>query len=271
MHVNLITTLSGELAERISELVRAAYATGDLLPGLPVADGALADAAEVHRDLAAGQLLWVAWDAGRPVGTVRAVRVTPELWEVRRLAVDPTSRRTGAARALLGRLEAAATAAGVREVALDAVVERGNPAFYARLGYRTVRHFGASDKPLSEVHMRRAPNTPPVPVPHEAFPVGPGLLLHWRAVAEGTSCRLRLLAAGERVPAGPETVGVDFWPGARAAELALVGGALAAGADGEVFFARPALAVDAFCRPRERHPQLLAWWRSPLVRAPMRV
>lgn len=271
MHVNLITTLSRELAERISELVRAAYATGDLLPGLPIADGALADAAEVHRDLAAGQSLWVAWDAGRPVGTVRAVRVAPELWEVRRLAVDPTSRRTGAARALLGRLEAAAAAAGVREVALDAVVERGNPAFYARLGYRTVRHFGASDKPLSEVHMRRAPHTRPVPVPHETLPVGPGLLLQWRAVAEGTAGRLRLLTAGERVPAGPQTVGADFWPGAGAAELALVRGTLEAGADGEVFFARPALAVDSFCRPRERHPQLLAWWRSPLVRAPMRV
>jgi N-acetylglutamate synthase-like GNAT family acetyltransferase len=266
MHVNLITSLSRERAERISELVRSAYSSGDLLPGLPTADGALAGAAELHRDLTAGQLLWVAEESGRLVGTVRAVRTAPELWEVRRLAVDPTRRRTGSARALLRRLEADAMAAGAREVALDAVVERGTPAFYARLGYRTVRHFGAADKPLSEVHMRRALDQPPVPVPHGALPLGSGLLLEWRAVAGGTSCRARLLAAGERARAREGALGADFWPGAGAAELALVQRTLADAGSGGPFFARPAVAVDAFCRPRERHPELLAWWRSPAVR-----
>ncbi|WP_197287652.1 GNAT family N-acetyltransferase [Streptomyces apocyni] len=258
--------------------MRTAYATGDLLPGLPTADGALADAKEVHRDLAAGQPLWVARDAGRLVGTVRAVRVTPELWEIRRLAVDPTCRRTGAATTLVHRLEAAAAAAGAREVALDAVVERGNPAFYARLGYRTVRHFGAADKPLSEVHMRRALGARLMPVPHDAAPVGPGLLLEWRAVAGGTSCWSRLLASGEQVPAHPKAIGADFWPGATSAELAMVQRALtchdggeSGGAGGETLFVRPAVAVDAFCRPRQRHPRLLAWWRRPPARTSVAV
>ena len=47
-------------------------------------------------------------------------------------------------------LEADAAPRGWDRVVLDAVVERGNPPFYARLGYRTARYLPDPDKPLSE-------------------------------------------------------------------------------------------------------------------------
>ncbi|MCX4820769.1 GNAT family N-acetyltransferase [Streptomyces sp. NBC_01142] len=260
------------MAETVSEIIRAAYSSGDLLPGLPTADGALADSAELFHDLSAGQLLWVAQVSGEIVGTVRAVRNAPDSWEVRRLAVSPSSRHSGTARRLLRRLEADALAAGASRVVLDAVVERGNPAFYARVGYRTVRHFPAGDKPLSEVRMERDLREAPAPVPHDAPPARPGLLLDWLAVPTGTVCRLRLIS-GEGVPdAGCHRtpLGADFWPAAGPAELARVRDALAEEADqvgrDELFFGRPATGIAAFCGPRLLHPALLAWWRSTAVR-----
>ncbi|WP_395571192.1 GNAT family N-acetyltransferase [Streptomyces sp. BK79] len=250
--------------------MRAAYRAGDLVPGLPAADGSRAGPGELLDDVAAGQLLWVAEEEGRVVGTVRAVRPAPRVWEVRRLAVDPACRRSGAARALLRRLEAEARARGVRRVVLDAVVERGNPPFYARVGYRAVRHFPAGDKPLSEVHMERDPREAAAPVPHAAAPAGPGLLVEWRAARGGTVCRPRLLTGAASVRTLGGALGADHWPAAGAAELALVRETLLkegrAAGDGEVFFDRPASRVDAFRVPREAHPGLLAWWRGPAVR-----
>ncbi|MGF0173643.1 GNAT family N-acetyltransferase [Streptomyces sp. Marseille-Q5077] len=271
MHVNLISSVPGKLAESVSRVVRAAYCAGDLVPGLPTADGARVHTGELLDDLAAGQLLWVAELSGRVVGTVRAVRSSPQVWEVRRLAVSPSCRRTGAARRLLRQLEAEALARGVSRVALDAVVERGNPAFYARVGYRTVRHFPAGDKPLSEVRMERDPRAEPTPVAHDAAPAGPGLLLDWRTAPGGTVCRPRLLS-GDEVPAAGtvSSLGADFWPSAGAAQLPLVHDTLVreggATGDGEVFFDRPASQVAAFRTPRQAHPELLAWWRSPIAR-----
>ncbi|MFI8951941.1 GNAT family N-acetyltransferase [Streptomyces sp. NPDC053750] len=250
--------------------MRAAYRTGDLVPGLPAADGSRAGSGELLDDVAAGQLLWVAEDGGRVVGTVRAVRPSPRVWEVRRLAVAPACRHSGAARALLRRLEAEARARGVRRVVLDAVVERGNPPFYAHVGYRAVRHFPAGDKPLSEVHMERDPREEPALVPHAAAPAGPGLLVEWRAAPGGTVCRPRLLSGVAAVRTSGWVLGADHWPAAGAAELGLVRGTLLkegrAAGDGEVFFDRPASRIDAFRLPRAAHPELLAWWRGPTVR-----
>lgn len=268
--MDLISSVPEKLAESVSRVIRDAYSAGDLVSGLPTADGARADTGELLDDVAAGQLLWVAAHAGRVAGTVRAVRRSAHVWEVRRLAVAPSCRRTGAARELLRHLEAEALARGVSRVALDAVVERGNPAFYARVGFRTVRHFPAGDKPLSEVRMERDPQETPTPVAYDTAPAGPGLLLEWRAAPGGTVCRPRLLSGGETAASGtPGSLGADFWPSAGAPQLSLVHGTLlregkSAGHD-EVFFDRPASRIAAFRTPRQAHPELLAWWRSPAV------
>jgi GNAT superfamily N-acetyltransferase len=248
-HIFRITEASTEMADSLTRIIRSAYADGDLVPGLPVADGARAEPAELLDDLAAGCPLWMATVDGEPAGTVRAVPRGPHTWEVRRLAVAPALRRSGTARALLGRLEAEAVTAGVTEVTLDAVVERGNPAFYARVGYRTVRHFAADDKPLSEVHMSRDPRTPADPAADDRWPTEPGLTLTWVATSGGTACRL------SRPDDPAETVlGVDFLAGADPA------------GPGGGDFDRPAAEIPGFRMPRTVHPGLLAWWRSPAVR-----
>lgn len=248
-HILRIAEASTEMADSLTRIIRAAYADGDLVPGLPVADGARAEPAEILDDLAAGCPLWMATVDGEPAGTVRAVPRRPHTWEVRRLAVAPWLRRGGTARALLARLEADAVAAGVTEVTLDAVVERGNPAFYARVGYRTVRHFGAGDKPLSEVHMSRDPRTPAVPVTDDRWPTEPGLTLTWVATPGGTACR-----HSGKADSMEAVLGIDFLAGA--------GPAAVTGGD----FDRPAAEIPAFRMPRTVHPELLAWWRSPAVR-----
>ncbi|MFF4104174.1 GNAT family N-acetyltransferase [Streptomyces sp. NPDC001903] len=256
-----------DLCERVAEVTAAAYAAGDLVPGLPVADGARERAGDVREDLAAGRGLWVASLDGETAGSVRAVVRPDGDWEVRRLAVSPRVRHAGLGRLLLGRLEAAAAAAGARQVVLDAVVERGNPAFYARVGFRTVRHFGAADKPLSEVHMVRDPRAPQEPGAPYA-PGGEGWAVSWWAGPCGTRCR-----TGEPLPAAPEEalLGVDFLPGATASQRDSVEGALASAADRRtgdgLFFARPAAQIAAFAQPRLIHTSLLAWWRSPAARA----
>lgn len=265
------SSVSGGCAEAISHIIRESYSTGDLVPGLPPANGCRADVAELLDDLAAGQILWVAESGGRVVGTVRAVRDTVHGWEVRRLAVAPWARRGGIARTMLRGLESEARSCGATRVVLDAVVERGNPAFYARLGYRTERHFPAPDKPLSEVRMWRDLREAPDPVRHDVPTAGPGLFLEWRATPTGTVCRPELTAGRRDLGVGDRrSLGADFWPGAGRAELSMVWEALAgqanrAGPD-ELSFRRPAVEIAAFGRPRQVHGDLLAWWRNPAVR-----
>ena len=239
------------MARTITGIVRDAYSAGDLVPGLPVADGARVGPAELYADLDAGHLLWVARFEGRIAGTVRAVRRT-DGWGVRRLAVASWCRRAGLATGLMRRLEEDAVAAGVTQVSLDAVVERGNPAFYARLGYRSVRHFGADDKPLSEVHMLRDPRSAPVPAPHDVPPRAPGLTLSWVPTASGTACRFGVAEGA---------LGADFLPDGGPAEKVAVQAAL-----GGFTFDLPAAEISAFRMPRLVHGRLLAWWRSPAVR-----
>ncbi|MDI6102994.1 GNAT family N-acetyltransferase [Actinoplanes sp. NEAU-A12] len=277
LEISVATVVSDALAETIAEVTRAAYARGDLVPGLPAADGARATADEVRADLAAGLRLITAYDRGVCVGAVRAAALNPHTWEVRRLAVAPGLRHGGTGRRLLRRLEAEAWAAGATRVTLDAVVERGNPAFYTRVGYHTVRHFPNPDKPLSEVHMQRLADAADEPLVYpQADTTGdqPGVAVTWWAVPTGTVCRISEsrdgpLGAARRdrasLPATARPVGADFWAGAAAAELRAVRAEVSAGA-AQRHYPAPAATVSAFAQPRLRCPQLLAWWRDPGVR-----
>ncbi|MFJ6798051.1 GNAT family N-acetyltransferase [Streptomyces sp. NPDC091268] len=255
------------LCARTAAVTAAAYRAGDLVPGLPVADGARERAEDVRADLDAGRRLWVAAVDGEVAGSVRAVPRPDGDWEVRRLAVAPWVRRAGLGRLLLRRLEADAVAHGVRRVVLDAVVERGNPAFYARVGFRTVRHFAAADKPLSEVHMERDPRaTAAAGRPYD--PGTTGWAVSWWAAPGGVRCLV-----GAPMPAAPadRLLGIDCLPAASADQQdALVRGFTAAAdrvePDGALFFAGPAPLTAAFAQPRLIHPSLLAWWRSPAAR-----
>lgn len=258
---------SAALAARIAEVIARAYDAGDLVPGLPVADGARETPEHVLASVAAGRRLWVAELAGRLTGSVRAEVRGDGAWEVQRLAVDPGVRRSGAGRALLAALVDAARAAGAPSVVLDAVVERGNPAFYARVGFRTVRHFPAADKLLSEVHMARAPGAPeravPDPDPGDVPPAG--AVVSWWDEGGRTRCRVAAVPAAS--PAGGSLLGLDVLPGG---DPAVVRKLLAAGADedtgGVLAFDRPAGRVAAFAQPRQQDPALLAWWRSAAAR-----
>ncbi len=273
--VSEIRDLTGETASEISGLTRAAYAAGDLVPGLPTADGALAGPEEVRSDLLAGARLWVAAAGGRLVGAVRGIRGDDGAWEVRRLAVAPWYRRGGTARTLLRRLEEEGFAAGADRVVLDAVVERGNPAFYARVGYTAVRHFGAEDKPLSEVRMERTPDAPERGAC--SAPDGRGTAVFWWSVGGRTLCavtpvaRAPLPGTGRPAPLGyaeAVPVGADFRRGAAdtAALLdSLAGGAVLREGDALVFDS-PVHDLTAFRQPRLVHPDLLARWRDPSVR-----
>lgn len=251
-------------------MTAAAYEKGDLVPGLPVADGARETAREVLEDAASGRPLFVATLDGRRAGSVRAVIRPDGDWEVRRLAVAPWVRRGGVGRSLLRRLEEAAVTAGAGRVVLDAVVERGNPAFYARAGFRTVRHFGADDKPLSEVHMERDPRRAARPQPYPGDETtGSAPTVSWWAVAGATVARLD----SDAPPASDaQWLGADCWTGAPgdmdgAVHDPLAGAADRIAADGTLVFARPAGQISAFVMPRTVHSSLLAWWRSPAARS----
>ncbi|MEU7551557.1 GNAT family N-acetyltransferase [Streptomyces sp. NPDC044571] len=253
------------VARRTAAVARAAFAAGDPYPGLPVADGATETADDVRADLARGARLWTAFDAdGEPLGCVRALPAGDGAWAVRRLAVAPRGRGRSVGRLLIRALEADARAEGLGRVVLDVVVERGNPAFYARLGYRTTAHFPAPDKPLSEVHMARDLAAPDEDLPHpwggEPVPLWEGAVRAWFSGPEGTA-------------ALPAALGSD--PAAELVVLAgraarLVGGpARFRGADGlarrphgVLVDARPAEQVPAFLLPRAVDPDALALWRT---------
>lgn len=264
--VSPVTEASPEVAAQVARVTAAAYEVGDLVPGLPVADGATETASSVLDGVAAGRRLWVAWEGDAVAGSVRASPRPDGTWEVQRLAVGPRVRRGGVGRALLDRMAADAAAEGVPRLVLDAVVERGNPAFYARVGFRTVRHFPASDKLLSEVHMTREVGRPAVAVPFPEPGDEPpsGAVVHWWAHEGGTRCRVGAAAA---IPLPPGLFGVDCLPGGDPAAVLALLAAEADEADGDrLSFARPAGRVAAFAQPRRVRPDLLAWWRSPAAR-----
>ncbi|MET7638025.1 GNAT family N-acetyltransferase [Streptomyces sp. NPDC005438] len=285
--IRRVERVSGELAGEVAGVTSAAYEVGDLVPGLPVADGAHETARDVLADVAAGRSLWIAVVDGRCAASVRAVPRADGDWEVRRLAVAPWVRRGGLGTLLLRRLERDASGAGVGRVVLDAVVERGNPAFYARAGFRTVHHFAADDKPLSEVHMERDPSTPALARPHPENGPRPGWAVTWWGVGSTT-----VACPGPDVPppAGARALGEDRLVRAGASGEAasaevtdgevtdgqitseeitalLTAGADRSEPDGSLVFGRPAARIRAFAQPRLTHTHLLAWWRSPAVRS----
>jgi GNAT superfamily N-acetyltransferase len=249
-------------AGRTAALVRAAFSQGDRFPGLPAADGVTEAAEGVLAELALGARLWTTVDEkAEPLGCVRAIPVDGDTWVVRRLAVLPSGRGRSVGRHLMRALEASARAAGMRRVALEAVVERGNPAFYCRLGYRTTAHFPSPDKPLSEVRMTKDLAIPDAALPYpwggEPVPLWAGGVRAWFSGPAGT--------AGIAAQLGAD-------PGAALEALAdravsLVGGpACFAGADAmaasaEVFLPGPPASVPSFLMPRLTCPDALALWR----------
>lgn len=238
------------LAEDVAAVTRAAYRAGDPVPGLPVADGAEETADDVRADLAAGYHLWTATAAGRIVGAVRA---HSRDWSVRRLAVSPEIRRLGVGKLLLRALEAGARAAGAPRVVLDAVVERGNPAFYARAGYRTVYHFPADDKPLSEVHMELLLGEPARARDYPEPDHTPGTVRSWWSADGGTVCVTSPAPDGISAEVHRNRHlgvlrGVDWAPLSEAARV-------------RRSWPLPAAAIRSFAQPRLDEPEFLAWWR----------
>ncbi|WP_053739008.1 GNAT family N-acetyltransferase [Nocardia sp. NRRL S-836] len=250
MTVDQAFVLTDRLAEDVAAVTRRAYRAGDLVPGLPVADGAKETAQDVRADLAAGYHLWTATAGGRLVGAVRA---HSRDWCVRRLAVSPDTRGLGVGKLLLRALEAGARAEGAARVVLDAVVERGNPAFYARAGYRTVHHFPADDKPLSEVHMELLLGEPVTPRAYPELDRTPGTVRSWWSVDGGTVCATS--------PA-PDGISAEV---RRNRHLGVLRGVdLAPLSDGTPVRRRwplPAAVISSFALPRLDEPEFLAWWR----------
>ncbi len=210
------------LATEIAALTRAAYAGSDPLPGLPRPDGEFEDPERVEGALAAGHRIWVARDsADTAVGALRVVEEPDAVWSVYRVSVLPSWRGRRLAGAMLGAVEEAAVARGVRRIRLDAVVERCLPPLYQRLGFRARRAFAADDKPMTEWSMERAPGGRDTALPASP-PLGPGLFGCWFVVrgrlllvvrhAAGTRAALRRAADG--LPDGAVLAGVDHLPGA---------------------------------------------------------
>ncbi|HEX5202305.1 GNAT family N-acetyltransferase [Paractinoplanes rhizophilus] len=269
----------------VAAVSQAAFLAPEPVAGLPIADGAHETAAAVAADLAAGAWLCLAHVPGdgdrRLVGSVRSFVAPDGAWTVRRLAVDPRMHGKGLAKALMRRLEQRAAAAGAPAVALDAVVERGNPPFYARLGYRTVRHFPNPDKPLSETAMRRELAGSATPLDHpwdgEDAAVAYGVLVVWhgngnRTVARTYTDVTDALSVLRRAEPGLGLLGADGWAAGPAREAGPIRGRLA-GCGGSVLdggvigYDRPHGEVAAYRMPRTVTPELLALWRLPRRRA----
>ncbi|MFH9180258.1 GNAT family N-acetyltransferase [Streptomyces albogriseolus] len=252
------------VAERTAALARAAFRAGDRYPGLPPADGSAETAGDVLAELARGTRIWTGFDRhGEAVGCVRAVPCVDGAWAVRRLAVAPRARGRSVGRLLMRALEDGARAAGAARVVLDAVVERGNPPFYCRLGYRTTAHFPGPDKPLSEVRMEKDLATPDgelsYPWGGEPFPLWDGPLRVWFCGPRGT-------VALPAVPGPRPEAAVAALAGRAAGQVGA--GARFRGADGlacpggVLVDPRPAEAVPAFVMPRGVDGGALALWRT---------
>ncbi|MEU8605759.1 GNAT family N-acetyltransferase [Streptomyces parvulus] len=252
------------LAERTAALTRAAFSASGRCPGLPRADGWAETGGDVLADLERGARIWTGFDRhGEAVGCVRALPDTDGTWAVRRLAVVPRARGRSVGGLLMRALEDGARAGGAARVVLDAVVERGNPVFYCRLGYRTTAHFPGPDKPLSEVRMERDLAAPdralPYPWGGEPVPLWDGPLRVWFCGPHGT--------VALPCVAGPDPRAAVAALAVRAARL--VGApALFRGADGLArpggvpADPRPCEAVPAFAMPRSVDAGVLALWRT---------
>ncbi len=260
----IVDTPSSAEVSQIAAATRSAFQGTEPVSGLPTADGARETVSSLAEDLATGAWLAVARDGiGRIVGSVRAFAEPSGAWVVRRLAVLPSLRGSGLAQALMRHLEEAAAADGAPFVRLDAVVERGNPPFYASLGYTTTAHFPGPGKPLSEVAMHRdlsaAPGKLRYPWEGEAAPRHYALLITWHTDGARTVARYHrdvddAVRVARRPIAGHTFVGAD---GCRDAAIADIVGKAA----GDGLFAGAPPSVAAYRMPRTVHPDLLALWR----------
>jgi predicted N-acetyltransferase YhbS len=273
------------LLDSVVAITTSAFAAGDLLPGLPAADGALDTGNAILSDLRSGVRLWLARSHdGETLGCVRAIPRPNETWQIRRLVVSIEAQGHGIARGLVRGLERAAMADGIRRLVVWALVERGIPPFYSRLGYRTTGHFGSPDKPLSEAIMevRLAGPRPVLAYPWETEPLlpGRGVAVCWFGSGRQTVAVTTDLApdpgdvvrgcrqlAAQRFGLS-EFLGCDCWVGCRPEDSHRLAEVLAsradAGAAPVLLFRRPATAVREFTMPRALEPMLLAFCRTPL-------
>lgn len=282
-----LSRADGALLRDLVSVTRTAFAEGDMLPGLPTADGALDTHASVTADLAAGVRVWMAHGGDRePVGFVRAIPRDASLWQIRRLAVRPELQGRGLGRLIIRALEDAARAEGVRRLVVWALVERGIAPLYSALGYRTTGHIPTPDKALSEAVMEidlDAPRTAlPYPWGTEPRLALEGPMVSWFGGDGATYAVLggmgpdpaRTVRAQEALVAGRagpvRYLGGDGWPDGSAADRAALAERLAAGADAAdgplLTFAAPFDRVRAFTLPRAASPDLLALWRVPVPR-----
>lgn len=87
---------------------------------------------------------YVARDGGRAVGIAALVAESDAAsGELKRMFVDPSARGRGVAGALLARIEADASARGIREIVLETGdLHDAAQALYTRHGYRNIPQFG---------------------------------------------------------------------------------------------------------------------------------
>jgi GNAT superfamily N-acetyltransferase len=283
-----LTEVSPHTAGEIAGVVRQAYHAGDLLPGLPTAGGAFETTADVLADVGDGVRLWIARNrAGDITGTVRAVDVDDHCWLLRRFAIAPRWQRCGIGTDLLDHVDRSAVVSGVRRMVAHAVVERGNPIFYAHAGFTAVKHFGTPGRPVSEVVLSRATGRQRVrlchPFGNEQTPVLPGAVVSWflrpegvyAVLADGSDCAVaatrRAIDHSRRLQPvrRPLFLGADVWPAppgdrrsavVRAALRELVGG-IGAPMAPNAFLVASDRARSYLANPREREPGLVALWR----------
>ncbi|GAB3887320.1 hypothetical protein GCM10029964_053110 [Kibdelosporangium lantanae] len=263
---------------RVAQLTRDAFAAAEEMAGLPTPDGAGDDATALRAELSAGATMWVAVDGDRLVGSLRVDEHPDGSWEVRRIAVSRQVRRSGITAALLAAAERAAAASGVRRVWLNAVVERGLPPIYARLGYRAVDLEPGPGKPLSELVMRRAPAAPRVVEPLADGWVWPArrLTVSWFLGGGGVlavagrhnSVRGAVQVAADRIGRFGDLriagVDADTSPGTDRsfADFAgRLGGRVLPVAPDAVFFPTHRADVPGHVMPRTVDPDLFAVWR----------
>lgn len=92
---------------------------------------------------------YVARDGDRAIGTaalvveIEAADAPPARGELKRMFVDPVARGRGVAGALLARIEADASARGIREIVLETGdLHDAAQALYKKHGYREIPQFG---------------------------------------------------------------------------------------------------------------------------------
>jgi GNAT superfamily N-acetyltransferase len=273
----------------LASLTRDSFAGGDMLPGLPAADGASDSAGSIQDELDRGIRMWMVHTGdARPVGCVRAIPRSDRLWQIRRLAVRADAQGFGLGRRLVRGLEHAARAEAVGALVVWALVERGIAPFYSLLGYRTTGHFGSEDKPLSEAIMELdlAAAAPALEYPWGTEPAGPGsscdsgMAVSWFAAGEDTVAVLGALEPDNRsvvtehhreaarLIGAARFIGGDGWAGCGREDADALRAELASRADSRegaaLLFRRHFLAVREFTMPRSVHPELLALWRMPV-------